>query len=146
MRSSTELDFRMSSAHVLQALCLLMVFSTAGAQHGYMHDTGEEWVNTWRQGFNFQCPHGEVLVAIRSYFSEKEGSDRLWNFECQRTPYDWGEPNECWWDDINRAGLEWYVCMYAGNSVQVHRGICLIYMSRYNAKHICECVLHDNIQ
>ncbi|ROL50376.1 Dermatopontin [Anabarilius grahami] len=97
----------MNSAHVLQALRLLMVFSTVSAQQGYMYDTGEEWVNTWRQGFNFQCPHGEVLVAIKSYFSEKEGSDRLWNFECQRTPYGWGEPSECWWDDINRAGMEW---------------------------------------
>uniref|UniRef100_A0A8C2IHH5 Dermatopontin n=2 Tax=Cyprininae TaxID=2743694 RepID=A0A8C2IHH5_CYPCA len=114
----------MSSAHVLQALCLLMVFSTASAQHGYMHDTGEEWVNTWRQGFNFQCPHGEVLVAIRSYFSEKEGSDRLWNFECQRTPYDWGEPNECWWDDINRAGLEW-------SSVCTNNGLVAGVQSKY---------------
>ncbi|XP_052455486.1 dermatopontin [Carassius gibelio] len=122
--SSTEFDFRMSSAHVLQALCLLMVFSTVRAQHGYTYETGEEWVNTWRQGFNFQCPHGEVLVAIRSYFSEKEGSDRLWNFECQRTPYDWGEPNECWWDDINRAGLEW-------SSVCTNNGLVAGVQSKY---------------
>ncbi|XP_051986465.1 dermatopontin [Xyrauchen texanus] len=99
--------FRMNSAHVLLALPMLLLFSRVNAQPGYMHDEGEDWVNMWRQGFNFQCPHGEVLVAIRSYFSEKEGSDRLWNFECQRTPFDWGEPNECWWDDINRAGMEW---------------------------------------
>ncbi|KAK7144726.1 hypothetical protein R3I94_010975 [Phoxinus phoxinus] len=97
----------MSSAHVLQALCLLTLFSTVSSQQGDMYETGEDWVNTWRQGFNFQCPHGEALVAIKSYFSEKEGSDRLWNFECQRTPYDWGEPSECWWDDINRGGMEW---------------------------------------
>ncbi|XP_051563222.1 dermatopontin-like [Myxocyprinus asiaticus] len=99
--------FRMNSAHVLLALPMLLLFSRVNAQPGYMHDEGEDWVNMWRQGFNFQCPHGEVLVAIRSYFSEKEGSDRLWNFECQRTPFDWGEPSECWWDDINRAGMEW---------------------------------------
>lgn len=112
----------MSSAHVLQALCLLMLFSTATAQQGYMHESGEDWVNAWRQGFNFQCPHGEVLVAVRSYFSEKEGSDRLWSFECQRTPYGWGEPSECWWDDINRAGMEWYVCV----NVEISELTCLI--------------------
>lgn len=98
---------RMNSARVLLALPLLMLFSSGNAQYGYMYDTGDEWVNSWRQGFNFQCPHGEVLVAIRSHFSAKEGSDRQWNFECQRTPYGWGEPSECWWDDINRAGMEW---------------------------------------
>lgn len=107
MRGPTEFLFRMSSTHVLQTLCLLMLFSMTTAQQGYMHESGEDWVNAWRQGFNFQCPHGEVLVAVRSYFSEKEGSDRLWSFECQRTPYGWGEPSECWWDDINRAGMEW---------------------------------------
>ncbi|KAI4892007.1 hypothetical protein NFI96_034218, partial [Prochilodus magdalenae] len=70
----------------------------------YIYD--EEFVNTWRQGFNFQCPHGEALVAVRSYFSEEEGMDRLWSFECQPTPPSLGEPTECWWDDINRAGME----------------------------------------
>lgn len=123
MRGSTEFHFRMSSAYVLKALCLLMLFSTVSSQQGYMYETGEDWVNTWRQGFNFQCPHGEALVAIKSYFSEKEGSDRLWNFECQRTPHDWGEPSECWWDDINRAGMEWYVCMYVDASVLSNTGL-----------------------
>ncbi|XP_048834054.1 dermatopontin-like isoform X2 [Brienomyrus brachyistius] len=62
-------------------------------------------------GFNFQCPHGELLVAVRSYFSAAEGSDRLWTFECQPPPHYLGEPTECWWDDINRAGMEWFsVC------------------------------------
>ncbi|KAL0191085.1 hypothetical protein M9458_013783, partial [Cirrhinus mrigala] len=56
----------MSSAHVLQALCLLMVFSTVNAQDGYTYDTSEEWVNTWRQGFNFQCPHGATSVRRKA--------------------------------------------------------------------------------
>jgi len=123
LRASTEFHFRMTSAHVLKALCLLMLFSTVNSQQGYMYETGEDWVNTWRQGFNFQCPHGELLVAIKSYFSEKEGSDRLWNFECQRTPYDWGEPSECWWDDINRAGMEWYVYVFGYQCSVKHRSM-----------------------
>ncbi|XP_062306684.1 dermatopontin [Osmerus eperlanus] len=65
------------------------------------------WVNEFRQGFNFQCPHGELLVALRSYFSQAEGSDRLWSFECQPAPWGLGEPSDCWWDDLNRAGMEW---------------------------------------
>lgn len=133
MRGSTEFHFRMSSAHVLQALCLLMLFSTVSSQQGYMDENGEDWLNTWRQGFNFQCPHGEALVAIKSYFSEKEGSDRRWNFECQRTPYDWGEPSECWWDDINRAGMEWYVCMYVDASVLSNTGLCSSMYMHFNA-------------
>jgi len=100
-----------------------MLFSTVNSQQGYMYETGEDWVNTWRQGFNFQCPHGELLVAIKSYFSGKEGSDRLWNFECQRTPYDWGEPSECWWDDINRAGMEWYVYVFGYQCSVKHRSM-----------------------
>ncbi|TNM87738.1 hypothetical protein fugu_005959 [Takifugu bimaculatus] len=50
------------------------------------------WVNGYRQGFNFQCPHGEVIVAARSYYSEQDGSDRLWSFECQPTPEGLGSP------------------------------------------------------
>uniref|UniRef100_A0A3Q2YZ55 Dermatopontin n=1 Tax=Hippocampus comes TaxID=109280 RepID=A0A3Q2YZ55_HIPCM len=68
------------------------------------HDMG--WVNGYRQGFSFQCPHGEALVAIRSYFSAADGSDRLWSFECQPTPEGLGHPTDCWWDDINRAGVQ----------------------------------------
>ncbi|KAJ8253056.1 hypothetical protein GJAV_G00208640 [Gymnothorax javanicus] len=52
-------------------------------------------------------PRREALVAIRSYFSTAEGSDRLWTYDCQPTPPHWGPPTECWWDDINRAGMEW---------------------------------------
>ncbi|KAG9349609.1 hypothetical protein JZ751_028057 [Albula glossodonta] len=92
----------MNSALLLWALPLL---ATVLGQYNNIPD--EPWVNTWRQGFNFQCPHGEALVAIRSYFSSKEGSDRLWTFECQPTPHGFGELTECWWDDINRAGMEW---------------------------------------
>ncbi|MEQ2285116.1 hypothetical protein AMECASPLE_028560 [Ameca splendens] len=83
----------------------LSLLATVAAQSNDHYDMG--WVNGYRQGFNFQCPHGEVIVAIRSYFSENEGSDRLWSFECQPTPENLGEPSDCWWDDINRAGLEW---------------------------------------
>ncbi|XP_063056311.1 dermatopontin [Engraulis encrasicolus] len=94
------------SSSILPSLLLLMLLAVlVRGQPNYIYD--EPWVNQYRQGFNFQCPHGEALVAIRSYFSEKEGSDRLWSFECQKTPYNLGEPTECWWDDINRAGLEW---------------------------------------
>ncbi|KAG9277729.1 dermatopontin [Astyanax mexicanus] len=93
------------SALALRALTLLLLASVAQTQPNYLQD--EEWINTWRQGFNFQCPHGQALVAIKSYFSQSEGSDRLWSFECQPTPSTLGEPTECWWDDINRAGMEW---------------------------------------
>ncbi|MBN3299647.1 DERM protein, partial [Amia calva] len=75
-------------------------------QPNYFPD--EHWVNRYRQGFNFQCPHGEVIAAVRSYFNKDEGSDRLWTFDCQATPVGMGEPTECWWDDIQRAGMEWY--------------------------------------
>uniref|UniRef100_V9KD74 Dermatopontin n=1 Tax=Callorhinchus milii TaxID=7868 RepID=V9KD74_CALMI len=66
------------------------------------------WINLYRQGFNFQCPPGEAVVALRSYFNKEEGSDRLWSFECMPTPLSMGEATECWWDELNRAGLEWY--------------------------------------
>lgn len=89
------------------ALALSLLAATAAAQSHDHHDMG--WVNGYRQGFNFQCPHGEVLVAIRSYYSQQDGSDRLWSFECQPTPEGLGEPSDCWWDDINRAGMEWWV-------------------------------------
>ncbi|XP_062412121.1 dermatopontin [Sardina pilchardus] len=97
---------------VLTALVYVQSYPYDPYGQSYPHDQpnyvyGEPWVNQFRQGFNFQCPHGEALVAIRSYFSEKEGMDRVWSFECQRTPYGLGEPTDCWWDDINRAGLEW---------------------------------------
>lgn len=96
----------MSPALVLLASLL----AAAGAQSQDHHDMG--WVNGYRQSFNFQCPHGEVLVAARSYYSEADGMDRLWTFECQPTPEGLGEPSDCWWDDINRAGLEWWVFIY----------------------------------
>ncbi|KAM3618988.1 uncharacterized protein V6R79_001326 [Siganus canaliculatus] len=92
----------MNPALVALALPLLAMVSAQSHDH---HDMG--WVNGYRQGFNFQCPHGEVIVAIRSYYSEQEGSDRLWSFECQATPEGLGEPSDCWWDDISRAGMEW---------------------------------------
>lgn len=96
--------FNMNPALVVLASSLL---STVAAQSHDHHDMA--WVNGYRQSFNFQCPHGEVLVAIRSYFSEQDGSDRLWTFECQPTPEGLGEPSDCWWDDISRAGMEWWV-------------------------------------
>ncbi|XP_053492822.1 dermatopontin [Ictalurus furcatus] len=96
----------MNSALVLRALAQLLLLATIiHTQPNYFH--GEEWVNAWRQGFNFQCPHGEALVAIKSYFSEEEGSDRVWSFECQPTPTTIGEPSACWWDELNLAGMEW---------------------------------------
>ena len=97
----------MSPSLLLWTLPLLV--SLVAAQHD-PHDPEAydmSWVNQYRQGFNFQCPHGEALVAVRSFFSEVQGSDRLWTFECQPTPEGLGEPTDCWWDDINRAGLEW---------------------------------------
>ncbi|XP_061082473.1 dermatopontin [Conger conger] len=88
---------------LLWALPLLV--PAARGQPNFIPD--EPWVNTFRQGFNFQCAHGEALVAVRSYFSVEQGSDRIWTFECQPTPHGLGELTECWWDDINRAGMEW---------------------------------------
>ena len=99
--------FNMNPALAVLAFSLL---ATVAAQSQDHYDMG--WVNGYRQGFNFQCPHGEVLVAIRSYFSEADGSDRLWSFECQPTPEGLGEPSDCWWDDINRAGMEWWVVCF----------------------------------
>ncbi|KAG7467059.1 hypothetical protein MATL_G00149320 [Megalops atlanticus] len=90
---------------VLMLLWALPLLAVVSGQPNYIPD--EPWVNSFRQGFNFQCPHGEALVAIRSFYSASEGSDRLWTFECQPTPAGLGEPTECWWDDINRAGMEW---------------------------------------
>ncbi|MGH0143768.1 UNVERIFIED_CONTAM: hypothetical protein FKN15_054613 [Acipenser sinensis] len=87
-------------------LCSLPFLAVVTSQPNFIPD--EPWVNMYRQGFNFQCPHGEVITAIRSYFSETEGSDRLLTFECQPTPSTMGEPTKCWWDDINRGGQEWY--------------------------------------
>ncbi|XP_056133426.1 dermatopontin [Lampris incognitus] len=81
------------------------LFAAVAAQSYYNDEMS--WVNLYRQGFNFQCPHGEAMVAIRSMFNKEEGYDRLWTFECQQTPEELGEPTDCWWDDINRAGLEW---------------------------------------
>ncbi|TKS74821.1 Dermatopontin 22 kDa extracellular matrix protein [Collichthys lucidus] len=92
----------MNPAPVLVALSLLAMVAAQSQDHYDM-----DWVNAYRQGFNFQCPHGEALVAIRSYYNEQEGSDRLWSFECQATPEGLGEPTDCWWDDISRAGMEW---------------------------------------
>ncbi|XP_015731881.1 dermatopontin [Coturnix japonica] len=99
-------------------LVLLWVFlplvSVAWGQYGdyyygpYNYGDNDEWVNVYRQGFNFQCPHGQVIVAIRSVFSKKEGSDRLWNYACMPAAQSLGEPTECWWEEINRAGTEWY--------------------------------------
>lgn len=87
-------------------LTLLAMATAQPQQLSHDHyDMG--WVNGYRQGFNFQCPPGEVLVAIRSYYSQEDGSDRLWAFECQPTPEGLGEASDCWWDDINRAGMEW---------------------------------------
>ncbi|KAF3834743.1 hypothetical protein F7725_027301 [Dissostichus mawsoni] len=62
-------------------------------------------VNGFRQSFNFQCPHGEVLVALRSFYSEADGMDRLWSFECQATPEGLGEPSDCWTSTCTRNGL-----------------------------------------
>lgn len=91
----------------LTSVLTLLALATAQPQqlsHDH-HDMG--WVNGYRQGFNFQCPPGEVLVAIRSFYSQQDGSDRLWTFECQPTPEGLGQASDCWWDDINRAGMEW---------------------------------------
>lgn len=93
------------------ALTLLAVATAQPQQLSHdHHDMG--WVNGYRQGFNFQCPPGEVLVAIRSYYSQQDGSDRLWTFECQPTPEGLGEASDCWWDDINRAGMEWWAFVF----------------------------------
>uniref|UniRef100_A0A8C0HD98 Dermatopontin n=1 Tax=Chelonoidis abingdonii TaxID=106734 RepID=A0A8C0HD98_CHEAB len=99
----------------LVLLCVFLPLVTvAWGQYGdyyYQHyDYGgnDGWVNVHRQGFNFQCPHGQVIVAVRSTFSKKEGSDRLWNYACMPTPQTLGEPTECWWEEINRAGMQWY--------------------------------------
>ncbi|XP_036090580.1 dermatopontin [Rousettus aegyptiacus] len=95
---------------------LLPLATVAQGQYGdygypyqQYHDYGDDgWVNLNRQGFSFQCPHGQVVVAVRSIFSKKEGSDRQWNYACAPTPQSLGEPTECWWEEINRAGMEWY--------------------------------------
>lgn len=94
---------------------LLPLATVAQGQYGdygypyqQYHDYGDDgWVNLNRQGFSFQCPHGQVVVAVRSIFSKKEGSDRQWNYACAPTPQSLGEPTECWWEEINRAGMEW---------------------------------------
>uniref|UniRef100_A0A4W2CV83 Dermatopontin n=2 Tax=Bos TaxID=9903 RepID=A0A4W2CV83_BOBOX len=76
--------------------------------HQYHDYSDDGWVNLNRQGFSYQCPHGQVVVAVRSIFNKKEGSDRQWNYACMPTPQSLGEPTECWWEEINRAGMEWY--------------------------------------
>lgn len=101
----------------LVLLCVFLpLLTVAWAQYedyeGYHFSHNEyrdddEWVNLYRQGFNFQCPPGQVIVAVRSTFSKKEGSDRRWNYACMPTPQNLGEQTECWWEEINRAGLEW---------------------------------------
>ncbi|EDM09346.1 dermatopontin (predicted), isoform CRA_c [Rattus norvegicus] len=96
---------------------LLPLVSTAWGQYGdygyhpyqqYQDYSDDGWVNLNRQGFSYQCPHGQVVVAVRSIFNKKEGSDRQWNYACMPTPQSLGEPTECWWEEINRAGMEWY--------------------------------------
>lgn len=100
----------MNPALVLLGLSLLATAAAQYPDHQSSHDHHDMgWINSYRQGFNFQCPHGEVMVAVRSYYNEQEGSDRLWSFECQPTPEGLGEPSDCWWDDISRAGIEWWV-------------------------------------
>ncbi|PKU38086.1 dermatopontin [Limosa lapponica baueri] len=106
-------------------LILLCVFlplvTVAWGQYGdyyygpYNYGDNDEWVNVYRQGFNFQCPHGQVIVAVRSVFSKKEGSDRLWNYACMPAAQSLGEPTECWWEEINRAGTEWLTTEYPGH-------------------------------
>uniref|UniRef100_A0A7N5KMI8 Dermatopontin-like n=3 Tax=Tetrapoda TaxID=32523 RepID=A0A7N5KMI8_AILME len=99
---------------LLQLSLLAPLVSAAWGQQDYYYyshqDYGQDdqWVNLFRQGFNFQCPHGQVVVAVRSAFSKKEGSDRQWNYACMPTPHGLGELTECWWEEINRAGTEWY--------------------------------------
>nr|XP_036879872.1 dermatopontin [Manis javanica] len=93
---------------------LLPLVTVAWGQYGdygypyqQYHDYSDDgWVNLNRQGFSYQCPHGQVVVAVRSIFSKKEGSDRQWNYACMPTPQSLGEPTECWWEEINRAGME----------------------------------------
>uniref|UniRef100_A0A5F9CHV1 Dermatopontin n=1 Tax=Oryctolagus cuniculus TaxID=9986 RepID=A0A5F9CHV1_RABIT len=90
-----------------------MAWGQYGDYYGYpyqqYHDYSDDgWVNLNRQGFSYQCPHGQVVVAVRSIFNKKEGSDRQWNYACMPTPQSLGEPTECWWEEINRAGMEWY--------------------------------------
>ncbi|KAK2488752.1 hypothetical protein MC885_021301 [Smutsia gigantea] len=95
---------------------LLPLVTVAWGQYGdygypyqQYHDYSDDgWANLNRQGFSYQCPHGQVVVAVRSVFSKKEGSDRQWNYACMPTPQSLGEPTECWWEEINRAGMEWY--------------------------------------
>lgn len=94
---------------------LLALVTVAWGQYGdygypyqQYHDYSDDgWVNLNRQGFSYQCPHGQVVVAVRSIFNKKEGSDRQWNYACMPTPQNLGEPTECWWEEINRAGMEW---------------------------------------
>ncbi|XP_010775945.1 dermatopontin [Notothenia coriiceps] len=111
----------MSPALVLLVSSLLVSVASQSQDH---HDMG--WVNGFRQSFNFQCPHGEVLVALRSFYSEADGMDRLWSFECQATPEGLGEPSDCWWDDINRGGMEWYACGHQCGPSQVTRCVAAV--------------------
>ncbi|KAK6320718.1 hypothetical protein J4Q44_G00098250 [Coregonus suidteri] len=118
----------MTPGPVLLLWALALLATVAGQEYENRMeshiDRSVPWIHTFRQGFNFQCPHGEVLVALQSVFSEKEGSDRLWTFECQQTPTTLGHPTECWWDDINRAGMEW-------SSTCTNNGLVAGVMSKY---------------
>ncbi|XP_048459185.1 dermatopontin [Rhincodon typus] len=92
-------------AHLLIVLIIVV--------HGQNYPPPEvQWVNLYRQGFNFQCHPGEALVSIQSYYDKSEGSDRVWSFECMPTPQGMGEATECWWDDTQQAGLEWLTTDY----------------------------------
>ncbi|OXB83324.1 UNVERIFIED_CONTAM: hypothetical protein H355_001761 [Colinus virginianus] len=107
---------------------LLWVFlplvSVAWGQYGdyyygpYNYGDNDEWVNVYRQGFNFQCPHGQVIVAIRSVFSKKEGSDRLWNYACMPAAQSLGtRPAQTtgWWL-VSRVSI-FHLCLTVnGNS------------------------------
>ncbi|KAJ7421791.1 hypothetical protein BTVI_16502 [Pitangus sulphuratus] len=112
----------------LVLLCVFLPLVTvAWGQYGdyyygpYNYGDNDEWVNVYRQGFNFQCPHGQVIVAVRSVFSKKEGSDRLWNYACMPASQSLGEPTECWWEEINRAGTECSVLFGAiPSSKEIH--------------------------
>nr|XP_033799183.1 dermatopontin [Geotrypetes seraphini] len=99
---------------LLRFLCMLgLLLTVAWGQYDYYYPQRDYsyhdgYYNQYRQGFSFQCAHGEVIRSVSSIFSKKEGSDRQWNYGCMPTPQSLGEPMECWWEEINRAGTEWY--------------------------------------
>ncbi|XP_069748468.1 dermatopontin [Narcine bancroftii] len=95
--------------YLKSAYLLIVLITVVYCQNYFPSDV--HWINQYRQGFNFQCPSGEALVVVQSYYDKSQGSDRLWSFECMPTSYEMGEVTECWWDDIMRAGIEWdYSC------------------------------------